>query len=350
MFLAASACQEVYVPPVSAEQKILVVDGLLTDQPGSCRVRLHYALPFDDPESYPDPVEDASVVIMKDDGTYFMLHQTPGAPGEYFLSSLQGEAGHRYTLMIRVDGKEYRSKPQLMMPAHPVDTIFGEMMDRDIPYKNSNGDIFYKNYTGGNIHVGFLNLNEESKGFRLVYSFYLQYVASELDQLLPPTYYIWRKYHFPYKLEVTGSDFPLASDHVFHELCFFPLEKRYYPFVERWPDTVYSGGMNAYVVIIDGYHLNEDAWDYYKAMKKQLDADGKLFDPIAAQLPGNMFCLDDPGRKVPGFFEVSAWTSCSYKVIDHGGGQPLVFVKTHSLKGVSPYGYTVNQFPPFWVH
>jgi hypothetical protein len=350
MLLAVTACQEIYTPQVTAGREMPVVEGLLTDQPGSCRVRIFYAVPFDDPDTYPTPVTGASVSIREDDSTEYLLHENTGMPGEYISPSLSGEAGHQYTLIIRMEGEEYHSTPQLMMPAHPLDTIFGEMMTKDLAYKNSDGDIYYRDYTGANIHVGFRDLTDESKGFRLVYDHYLQYVASELDQLLPPTYYIWHKEKYPYELNVTGSDFPLATDHVFHELCFFPFDKNFYSFVQNWPDTIYSGGMNAYVVMIDAYHLNEDAWEYYKALKKQLEAEGKMFDPIAAQLPGNMFCPGDLQRKVPGFFEVSSWSSCSCKVINPGGGQSLEFRETHSLKGVPNDGYRVNMQPPFWVY
>jgi hypothetical protein len=46
-----------------------VVEGLLTDQPGSCRVRIFYAVPFDDPDTYPAPVTGPSVSIREHDST-----------------------------------------------------------------------------------------------------------------------------------------------------------------------------------------------------------------------------------------------------------------------------------------
>ncbi len=349
MLLALAACQEVYTPPVSAGEEILVVDGLLTDQPGSCRIRLTQAIPFD--EDHPaTPVPGASVNIVEDDDREYELVETPDNPGEYFSSTLVAHPGHQYTLYVRTDDVEYRSTPQIMMPARASDTIFGEVMERGFPYKNNDGNILYKYYTGGNIQVEFRNITEGAKGFRLVYSFYVQYVASKPDELIPTTYYIWHKEDFSYEVNVTGSEFPLATDDVLYDLCFFPFDREYYSFVREWPDDVYSGGMNVYVVMIDEYRLNDDGWQYYKALKKLMDTEGKMFDPIAAQLPGNMICNDGSQNKVLGFFEVSAYSSRSYKLIKKGGDHSLIFEKTPSLKGVPKDGYMVDMRPPFWVY
>jgi hypothetical protein len=53
---------------------------------------------------------------------------------------------------------------------------------------------------------------------------------------------------------------------------------------------------------------------YYKSLDAQMQSEGKLFDPIAAQLTGNIKCITDPNKKVIGFFEASSVNYSAYIV------------------------------------
>ncbi len=340
------SCQEIYDPRVTADEEILVVDGLLTDA-GMCRVTLSLATPYDEPEGQPVPVYGAAVTVLDNDSAVWDLRES--GQGVYDASSLPVRAGHTYTLVIRSEGEEYRSTPQRMMPSHTLDTIYGESAVKEYPFTGNSGTVYYHYYKGGSIHLGYRDLPDSAKSFRLVYSLYVQYVAMDEDQLIPPSYYIWSREEFPTVLSITGSDFPVASGEMLHDLCFFPFDARYYGFDQRWPYPPYVGGMNAFVLMIDQYRLNRDAEEYYAAMKKLLEAEGKMFDPIASRLPRNISCTSQPKKKVTGFFEVSSLASYAFQVMDHGIGKPLTFKETPSLRWVPKYGYLKNEHPPFWV-
>jgi len=43
-------------------------------------------------------------------------------------------------------------------------------------------------------------------------------------------------------------------------------------------------------------------------------SEGKLFDPVSAQLIGNIKCITDPVRKAIGFFEASSVSYSEYVV------------------------------------
>ncbi len=340
------SCQEVYDPRVSADEEILVVDGLLTDS-GLCRVALSQAVPYDDPWKGSVPVTGASVTVLENDSVIYDLQET--ALGIYDLPSLTTHPGYDYILLIHTGDEEYRSTPQRMMPPYDPDTIFGELTVKEFSFTGTNGDKRYHSFKGGDIHLGFRDLPDSAKAFRFIYSFYVQYIAMDTRPLIPVSYYIWHKEGFPYVLNFTGSGFPVASGEMLHDLCFFPFDKDYYSFVQQWPNPPYEGGMDAFVVMFDQYRLNEDAEKYYADMKKLLDAEGKMFDPLASQLPGNITCITDPHKKVVGFFEVSSYTSYAYQVINHGTDEPLTFKKTPSLKGVPKDGSMKDKYPPFWV-
>jgi len=350
VLLAGTSCQEIYDPDISANEQMMVVDGLVTDEQGPYIVRLSYAILYDKAGYSVLPVEGAAAVIQEDENIKYPLWENPLRPGEYCSDSagFTARPGHTYSLQVIAGGREYRSPPQMLVPAHEIDTIFGEVMTRKYPFTNAGGDLYYHCYKGGLIQVGYKNV-VGSRGFRFNYSFYLQYVAEPLGMDNPPTYYIWHTETFLPEVNITGTDFNLATEHILHELCFLPFDEDYYAFIDDWPDTVYAGSLDSYVVLIDQYRLNDISWEYYKEMDKQLKAEGKMFDPVAAQLNGNILCVTEPRRKVLGFFEVSSHSSFAYEVRNVGDRVPLVFHKIPGFKAVPYTGFTINEPPPFWI-
>ena len=61
--------------------------------------------------------------------------------------------------------------------------------------------------------------------------------------------------------------------------------------------------------------MNENSFKFYQDANSQLAASGKIFDPVASQLSGNMKCINNPSKIVLGLFEVSSVSKNAY-VID----------------------------------
>ena len=60
------------------------------------------------------------------------------------------------------------------------------------------------------------------------------------------------------------------------------------------------------------YSIEEKAFKYWENIKKQIYAEGKLFDPLATQVCGNIKCISDPSRLVLGYFSTSSGSNYSF--------------------------------------
>jgi hypothetical protein len=116
LFFISSSCVE----PISVSnifQPMIVVEGLITDQPGPYLVKISRALPISPVDQLDKPrfESGATVVIQDDQGNSETL--TEKSSGNYYTSSLQGTIGRTYTLSITTsDGHTYQSAAEKMLP------------------------------------------------------------------------------------------------------------------------------------------------------------------------------------------------------------------------------------------
>jgi hypothetical protein len=121
--------------------------------------------------------------------------------------------------------------------------------------------------------------------------------------------------------------------------------------VRAIPSTLYQSFMIHHrILYLKQYTLNNETYLYYKSLGEQLQSEGKLFDPIAAQLKGNIKCLTDPEKKAIGFFEASSISYSAY-IVDFRNlknSQPSV-IETPYILPPESYGCWINTTPPFWI-
>src|SRR5687768_2888486 len=114
LLLLLDACVERVDVPVVTITPALVVDGLLTDQPGPQVIKLFKSSKPNSNMAWIDHVKGATVSITDDQGNKENLVET--ADGYYATSvSYKGVVGRSYQLSIQTaDGKEYQSSFQQM--------------------------------------------------------------------------------------------------------------------------------------------------------------------------------------------------------------------------------------------
>jgi hypothetical protein len=80
-----------------------------------------------------------------------------------------------------------------------------------------------------------------------------------------------------------------------------------YTYVPPLPDTIeiLSTQFEGLLFRLRQYSLSPDAFDFWHDAENQLEAKGRLFDPVAPQLHGNMYCVNDSLQKVVGIFSAS---------------------------------------------
>jgi hypothetical protein len=117
--------------------------------------------------------------------------------------------------------------------------------------------------------------------------------------------------------------------------------------------------INHRILYINLYTINNETYLYYKSLKEQMLSEGKLFDPVASQLAGNIKCITDPEKKAIGFFEASSVSSSEYVVDfrDLESSQPKLIKKPYILPP-ELFGCRINRLgfrnihhniPSFWI-
>ena len=120
------SCYKPYDKSIDTNGKILVINGLITNQKASYRIHLSYVVPFDS-SGTGQPAYASNVHITDEKDNYYAFHELGN--GYYASDSLQftGNPGSTYTLHINmVDGERYESDPQVLYPSSYSDSVYAE--------------------------------------------------------------------------------------------------------------------------------------------------------------------------------------------------------------------------------
>jgi hypothetical protein len=101
-------------------EKKYVIEGVLTDQPGSCKVLISQTKNFDENNTFPG-VTGAQVNISDNNGNLQPLMETN--PGVYEAASFKGTSLHTYLLTVSINGQVFTAS--VTMPAAvPFDSLY----------------------------------------------------------------------------------------------------------------------------------------------------------------------------------------------------------------------------------
>jgi hypothetical protein len=104
---ALASCKKVIDLDLGNVSNQLVIEGNITNQPGTQYVTLSRNVPFTSPNVYP-AVTGAAVSVADNRGNNYPM--TEGAPGTYSIPNAFGFGSRTYTLTVISDGKTYTAK------------------------------------------------------------------------------------------------------------------------------------------------------------------------------------------------------------------------------------------------
>ncbi|MFO7922472.1 MAG: DUF4249 domain-containing protein [Bacteroidales bacterium] len=346
-------CSEPYDPLVEVPENILVVEGLITDATGPHYVSLFRSTPFNQQHNQ-QPLENAEVYVMDNTGHTEMFNEI--MPGCYQSSAdFRGMPNREYTLkIITPEGEEYRSSPQLLIPVnHKTDSLTGVYRpDKIMETPSNEGEVIIETIEAIDIFGDVRNVRDVFPRMRFEVDIMLQYRMMKEQRNPddpshdPPVYFCRiRNRTGGYPNITKAREQSLSREIVNHNFGFIPKEKKYYQGTRSFGDIVRR------IVIIDHYSLNEAGYNYYRNLEKLISAEGKLFDPVAVRLDGNVFSADDNEKTALGFFEVSGKASASFAMNPEPFREiNIVFEKTHDLDHLPRHECFLETIPPLWVY
>lgn len=118
--LALFSCEETIALDIQQAEPRIIVEGLVTNQPGHQYVKLTRTIPFGSKEQIP-AVSGATVYVLDAYGAVFEYEETE--PGYYLPeTAFAGVPGVAYTLTIEADGERFTAE-EIMQNVPPLDSL-----------------------------------------------------------------------------------------------------------------------------------------------------------------------------------------------------------------------------------
>jgi Domain of unknown function (DUF4249) len=379
--LSLAGCKVEYNPVIDTQMSAIVVEGLITNLKESYEVKISMATPYNQASKNTN-ISGASVSIKDDLGNTYMMH-VKDPPGYYYSDTSEFIAipGRSYTLHIEMPGGDiYESSAQKLLEPATIDSIHGITTDKNYWYYDELGNITYKMVYGAETSMDLSYNSDSIFQFRFdntlikCYSFMYMYTPEMKLALIPfpppkicpgavcpYIIYSWMKYNLYTGTGLSSATHNLVSNEIKNSsICFFPFDTAFCPIrynadscsLDMFGRTVCGtirqpAGPEGKILETRVYALNEESAVYYQELNKQLSYEGKLFDPVAVQLQGNIKCTSNPDKLALGLFEVSACTTRSYWLIFNYGEGYINYVHIEDLTDLPVTG--TSKYPPgFW--
>jgi len=283
LLILVNGCIAQFIPEVGEDQNLLVVDGIITDQPGQNSVKLSVSSPLGG-KSGARPLSSCNVTVSDDFGNSFKFTETDA--GTYLPdASFCGSVGRSYTLNIHSGESRlklsYQSLPVMMKSVPPIDSVYWEKQVLSVDSR------------GGPVSEGcqiYLNTHDPSNSckyyrweFTETWEFYIPYYV--------PNNHCWITENSDNIIIKNASSF--SDDRIVRQ----PLN-----IVSNTTDRL----KEKYSILVKQYSVSEQEYGYWEKLQNVIQHVGSLYDLTPASIPSNITCIENPGEKVLGYFSVSA--------------------------------------------
>jgi hypothetical protein len=300
-----SSCITQFIPRTNEDKKILVVEGLITDQPNADTIKLSKSLPLG-ARSSTNPLTGGAVTISDNLGNSFGLTEVKA--GTYVTDPVdfQGVIGQTYTLHINanVDGNihNYESNPMEIKPVPPIDSVYYEKVT--LQGTNVRGD-----EEGCQVYLNTHDPTKQNKFYRW------EYVET------------W-EFRLPYDPVSNRQCWVSENSEVINIKNTSILDEDK---IDRYPLILISNQTDRlkvkYSILVNQYSMNEDEYLYWEKLQNMSEKVGGLYDMIPSSVPSNIYCIDDPNEKALGYFSVSARSSKRIFIKDNFKGLINLYTK-----------------------
>ncbi len=353
-YLLLSACVDPISYKTPASEYQLVVDGLITDEPGPYTVTLSLTRALDDYTVDTLPVNNAKITIKSDAGETDNLVPVADRPGVYKTTTIQGIVGRSYSITItRSEGRVYESSSEKLMAPGSIDAILYEFVQQNpvIGGVQTIGGIF-KIFTNGKVGTGGENyVRWRVNGTYKIQNFPENRTRTEDDTQVPDpepcSGYVVQNGRLRYVspctccycwVDVYGiptvNDTRLVSGGALNKIRVGTVTVNRRTFYEK------------YYVDVQMLSMTQQAYNFWKLIEAQREGASSLFQPPLAQVKGNIRNKENANEVVQGYFGASgvARKSIFLSPKDVPLRLPPIDTLTNSCIGIN----STNIQPPFW--
>ena len=272
-----SSCLEPFEPRIDKYENVLVVDGILTDEPGSCEVKLTRTYPYN--RRTPIPELGAIVKIVDDLGNEIILNGNQDGMYVPADENFAGEVGRKYKVQVETaSGEICESEYEELKPPVPIDEVYYDYVDK------GNG----------------------LKG--------LQIFVDTFDPAKESLYYSWSftetwEFGVPYSSNIYETEsvcWATSSSRSFNaKSTKGHSEDRVIGFPLYFIDNTTNRLFIRYSTLVKQYVLTEQTYNFFENLKAINENVGTLYDRTPVILTGNIRNSINPDQPVLGNFQVS---------------------------------------------
>ncbi|MBA7544629.1 hypothetical protein ES705_36990 [subsurface metagenome] len=308
LFFLFDRCVEPFIPPLDDNDspELLVVEGLITDEPGAFSVRLTSTVPLYDYRniiSNPRPVTGAEVQITDDRGNSYLLFENKAGWYETEEKDLKGIPGFTYTLLVTTaEGNQYESSPVLMQEGPDIDTVYYQEVtrthfDMQTPYEENWLNILVDTRVSGGDISYFKWEFEETWEFKM--PTYIEVWHGNGESAPPPsmeTIEVEPEKIHCWVSESSGSILIKSTmNSSSNEIKNFILQSIGPP----------DDRLNIkYSILVKQYVINRELYNFFKQIRESNVETGGIYQKTPAQICGNIRCCDGSEQAL-GYFMVS---------------------------------------------
>jgi hypothetical protein len=275
--------------PVSSDNSRVVVEGVITDEPGPHRIRIFQTVSLGSQVFRPvytnwveveDDLGNVERLVMAEEGVYLLMG-----------NAVKGEIGRTYTLRFeKSNGEIYESAPETMLPVSRIDSIYIETVFEE--RTNDLGNVVNRHFADVFVDVELGNLAQSPfMRWELVrwYRFTEAYQAwNPLFQ--PKSCYVKEETRINQVLLFDGRN-ARGDRWERQQLIGYEVDWRFY--------------RGAYICVRQ-LSLSTEGFNYWQKVDRVINQTGNIFDSPPAAVVGNMRNVDQPFEEVLGYFGASA--------------------------------------------
>ena len=278
----------------------LVVDGMITNEPGPYVVCLTRSSEYSKHRNISDFVERATVIISDDLGNYEILTETY-IPGIYKTdpTGIRGIPGRNYKIEIETpDGKQYESDYELLTAVPEIDSIYYERRQ----HQELDDNNIVQTFEGFQIYI-------DTKDPENINNYYMWSWEGTHEVHTQPWDYMDGRIHAPKDCCATcwvteNPGHIDVSDDKF--LDGNQINKKPVTFVKIKDNSVARHFRGKYHIKVKQLSLTKEAFNYWSLIGEQISSSGSIFEPPPVPIIGNIENIKNHEEPVFGYFGASA--------------------------------------------
>ena len=338
LFILLSGCEDVYRPDIEEVDNVLVIDARISADEAFNFVHLYESVAYYDNASTGPAVTNADVRLIDSNGNEYVLPHY--SEGQYGLNQTL-DRDLQYKLKIDYRGDVYESSFEKVPEKLSIDSVYG-FEEVEIRHESGDNDIDNIDRTEGVRLYADISKNDEIPYCRFTARFVTQYnYTIGGGSAAPKIVYGWKTLYPQGTFNIATLPEYSATEQIRKHPLYF-LKNR----VKYVEDYFFTG----WIVILHQHALPENAYSYYQDLNKQLNSEGKIFDPLYVQARSNIECTSNASQKILGNFEISVSTETRYFLRYMSESDGFILREIDERIDIPFSGELIDVVPDFWQY